>query len=371
MVSNERGQPRGLALFILRNFEYRSVASVDSELHQKSNQNHNSHEFKVGDFELKNLLEDQKFKTILKPEDPISQSNSATYSAFRVFCKVKPPVGGIPVKEHIELNMKPLTLQVTNKVREHLSKLPVYSYRLLLPVYFILYPVDLMFTYYQFYRAIRNFFFPDPDEHGRFPSVSATEAETKSDPGSASKSLLSRFRNSNPSLLSATQSVAQSVAQSSAQSSAGWEGDYERFDESKIMANRAKENHTFLYIKVPQVPLNISYEHQTGKAVKSGIRFSIPDINNFRLDIPCIEYKNKVWTWKDLAVNIKTDCRRALIHQAIKERLFKVKGRKSKINFIEEEFTDETDDSKNDKSKLLFPPKTKKGFFSRIKKGSG
>ena len=116
LVSNEAGQHRGLATFILKNFEYRSVASVDSELHQKSNQNHNSHEFKVGDFELKNLLEDQKFKTILKPEDPISRSNSTTYSAFRVFCRVKPPVGGIPVKEHIELNMKPLTLQVTNKV---------------------------------------------------------------------------------------------------------------------------------------------------------------------------------------------------------------------------------------------------------------
>ena len=118
LVSNTSGQPKGIANFILRDFEYRSVASVDSELHQKTNQNHNSHEFKVGDFELKNLLEDlledQKFTTILKPEDPISRSS---YSALRVFCKVKPPVGGIPVKEHIELNMKPLTLEVTKKER--------------------------------------------------------------------------------------------------------------------------------------------------------------------------------------------------------------------------------------------------------------
>ena len=96
------------------------------------------------------------------------------------------------------------------------------------------------------------------------------------------------------------------------------------------------------------------------------MRIGIPDINNFRLDIPCIEYKNKVWTWRDLAINIKTDCRKALVHQAIKERIFKVKGRKSKINFIEEEFTDESD--KDDKAKLLFPQKVKKGFFGRIKK---
>lgn len=214
-----------------------------------------------------------------------------------------------------------------------------------------------IFITFQFYREIRNFFFPDPEEQqGRFPS--AVETETKSDPGSTSKSLLSRFRNSNPTLPNLPNAQ-------SAQSAAGWE-EFERFDnESKIMANRARENQTFLYIKIPQVPLNISY--QTGKVGQKHIR--LPDINNFRLDIPCIEYKNKVWTWRDLAINIKTDCRRALIHQAIKVKLFKVKGRKSKItNFIEEEFAEEEDEAKNDKSKLLFPPKTKKGFFSRIKK---
>jgi hypothetical protein len=138
-------------------------------------------------------------------------------------------------------------------------------------------------------------------------------------------------------------------------------------DDSKIMANRARENHTFLYIKIPQVPLNISFSG-TQKEGRKHIRFSIPDFNNFRLDIPCIEYKNKVWTWRDLALNIKTDCRRAIIHQAIKERLFKVKGRKSKINFEEADFAEEADETKSDKSKILFPPKTKKGFFSKLKK---
>ena len=156
------GHPKGVANFILRNFEYRSVASVESDLHQKSNQNHHTHEFKVGDFELKNLLEDQKFGSILKPDDPSSRSNAA----FRVFCKVKPPVNGIPVKERIELNMKPLTLQVT----------------------------------YEFYRALRAFFFPEDAVSNRIGTV---ESDSKSDPGSSvkakSRQLLSKFRNTNPS----------------------------------------------------------------------------------------------------------------------------------------------------------------------------
>ena len=154
----------------MKNFEYRSVASVDSDLHEKSNQNHHSHEFKIGDFELSNLLENQKFQTILRPQVRIAPSNLAS---IRVFCKVRPPVGGIPVKERIELNILPLHITVTNT----------------------------------FYRAFRNFFFPDPSldtvsvSKPASPKTLRKEADSKSEAGSDRKSrLFSKFRRSSPTL---------------------------------------------------------------------------------------------------------------------------------------------------------------------------
>lgn len=65
-------------------------------------------------------------------------------------------------------------------------------------------------------------------------------------------------------------------------------------------------------------------------------------------------------------MNIKTDCRRHFISQALKDKLLKA-GRKSKNPFITEEvLNEESEERSNDK--LLFPPKVKKGFLSRLKK---
>ena len=76
-----------------------------------------------------------------------------------------------------------------------------------------------------------------------------------------------------------------------------WEIDPKRAEESRIMAERARANHSFVYIKIPQVPLTVSY--QTGKVNRKHIKFDIPNIENFRLDIPLLEYKSELLTWQD------------------------------------------------------------------------
>ena len=88
-----------------------------------------------------------------------------------------------------------------------------------------------------------------------------------------------------------------------------------------------------------KVPLTISYK--TGKVNRKHIKFDIPNIEKFRLEIPLLEYKrnsiqifdrfmktaeyrkwvifewtkSEVLTWQDLALRIKSDCKRALISQ--------------------------------------------------------
>lgn len=316
-------QPKGIANFVMKNFEYRSVASVDSDLHEKSNQNHHSHEFKIGDFELSNLLDNQKFQTILRPQVRLAPSNLAS---IRVFCKVRPPVGGIPVKERIELNILPLHITVTNT----------------------------------FYRAFRNFFFPDPSldtvsvSKPGSPKTLRKEGDSRSDAGSVSerKKLFSKFRRSSPTL--EKQSSLSEVCSSSLPNFD------DRSDDARIMADRARNNQTFHHIQIPKVPLTVSY-HSDSRTNK----VRVPSLDNMRLDIPCIEYKNKTWTWQDLASNIKNSCQKVLMQQAFQQKVLKVKDRKKQN---ENELPSPEDNLSTKKLDHLFPQKQKKGLFTRKKK---
>lgn len=46
---------------------------------------------------------------MLRPQSPCQ---SGRQLALRIFSKVRPPVGGISVKEHFEVNVVPLTIQL-------------------------------------------------------------------------------------------------------------------------------------------------------------------------------------------------------------------------------------------------------------------
>lgn len=67
------------------------------------------HLFELGWLCLQNLLPNSIYKDILKPQGPVgAQSYTVVGSggkrlALRAVCKVRPPVGGISVKEHVEV----------------------------------------------------------------------------------------------------------------------------------------------------------------------------------------------------------------------------------------------------------------------------
>ena len=71
------------------------------------------------------------------------------------------------------------------------------------------------------------------------------------------------------------------------------------------LQERALQIKTFLYIKITPVPLLISYHGKQG---------GIPiDIDNFKVSTPTLEYHNRNWTWKDLFMAIKRDCKQAIV----------------------------------------------------------
>jgi len=177
-------------------------------------------------------------------------------------------------------------------------------------------PMNLQVTN-KFYKKIREFFFPDANAKERGSGLDYAGSGTGSHTGTVASRTLLSDEGGNPSL-SDTQSTGSTSTRSkiikrirkvhsgttlltvqSEDDSFKWDSiiDPKRAEESRIMAERARANHSFVYIKIPQVPLTVSY--QTGKVNRKHIKFDIPNIENFRLDIPLLEYKSELLTWQE------------------------------------------------------------------------
>ena len=79
-------------------------------------------------------------------------------------------------------------------------------------------------------------------------------------------------------------------------------------DDVEKMKERAERNKLFIYIKIPEVPIKVSY-----KGVKE--KKEITDLADFHLQLPTFEYHNVTWTWLDLLLAVKKGSRDSLIAQ--------------------------------------------------------
>ncbi|CAG2068068.1 unnamed protein product, partial [Timema podura] len=78
-------------------------------------------------------------------------------------------------------------------------------------------------------------------------------------------------------------------------------------DDVEKMKERAEKNKLFIYIKIPEVPVKVSYKGNKEK--------NLEDIRDFSLVIPTLEYHNVTWTWLDLLLAMKNDSRRVILSQ--------------------------------------------------------
>lgn len=115
----ERDGHCGIAEVELRNFVYTKVNRDDNTW---------THQLELGWVKMENLLSDNFYQKVLTPRDPLTRDGEENKNLLlRIFCSEHPPVGGIPVKEHFEVNVAPIQIQMT----------------------------------YQLYKAVMQFFFPD------------------------------------------------------------------------------------------------------------------------------------------------------------------------------------------------------------------
>nr|XP_046245424.1 protein KIAA0100-like [Scatophagus argus] len=260
-LTEEDGQ-LGIAELELQRFMYSKLNKSDDTA---------EHLLELGWFTMNNLLPNAAYKVVLRPQ---SNCQSGRQFALRIFSKVRPPVGGISVKEHFEVNVVPLTIQLM----------------------------------YQFFKRMMGFFFPGrnveeeevTDEEDKFRLVT-TGIPVK--PRQSSEDTMGA--------MGPSKSVAQGLNRTAGVRRSFRKPPEHPVDDIDKMKERAAMNNSFIYIKIPQVPLCVSY-----KGEKSSV-----DWKDLNLVLPCLEYHNNTWTWLDFAMAVKRDSRKALVAQMIKEKL--------------------------------------------------
>ncbi|XP_022052507.2 protein KIAA0100 isoform X4 [Acanthochromis polyacanthus] len=260
-LTEEDGQ-LGIAELELQRFMYSKLNKSDDTA---------EHLLELGWFTMNNLLPNAAYKVVLRPQ---STCQSGRQFALRIFSKVRPPVGGISVKEHFEVNVVPLTIQLM----------------------------------YQFFKRMMGFFFPGrnveeeevTDEEDKFRLVT-TGIPVKPRP----------LSEDTMGAMGPSKGVTQGLNRTAGVRRSFRKPPEHPVDDIDKMKERAAMNNSFIYIKIPQVPLCVSY-----KGEKSSV-----DWKDLNLVLPCLEYHNNTWTWLDFAMAVKRDSRKALVAQMIKEKL--------------------------------------------------
>ncbi|XP_030385749.1 protein KIAA0100 [Scaptodrosophila lebanonensis] len=247
----------GIADLMLSGFLYTKKSKSDDSV---------EHLLELGNIHMNNLLPREIYRDVLlateiQKDMPVVDTHKRV---LRVFCREKPPVGGISVKEHFEINVAPITIAITKK----------------------------------FYSTMLKFCFPDRD-------ASETEASDDIDDNASTSSA------STTNLQAKSNSKKASKSKKSAKDSEFYVK-IEKDDVEK-MKERAEKNKLFIYIKIPEVPVRVSYKGNKEK--------NLEDITDYSLVIPTLEYHNVTWTWLDLLLAMKSVSRRVIVSQAIKQKL--------------------------------------------------
>ncbi|XP_045624095.1 protein hobbit [Procambarus clarkii] len=235
----------GIADLVLSNFLYTKKTNADDS---------GEHLLELGFVTMRNLLPNQPYQEVLMPAELQLNMPVDRQRTLRIFCREKPPCGGISIIEHFEINVVPLNIALT----------------------------------YQFFKTMMKFCFPDNATEEEF---SGGDITTNQNTRGSKKQASLRKSHKESSFYVSLQDK----------------------DDVEIMKQRAEQNKLFVYIKIPELPVRVSYK---GKKEKN-----LEDVSNFRLVVPTLEYHNVTWTWLDFLMAMKQDSKSALLSQAIKHKL--------------------------------------------------
>ncbi|XP_068677612.1 bridge-like lipid transfer protein family member 2 isoform X2 [Montipora foliosa] len=308
------------------------------------------HRLELGKFHVRNLLPNSIYKDALSPLDVSGKGHVDRAIAVRLFSRVRPPVGGIGVKEHFELNVCPLAVRLTHRL---FKKVMVFFF----PQREHEYEgeggqVELGFRGMEV-EDKDLFIFEDEDISAPPPVKSTSLKRTPSSVSTASSRSSISVSDSPP--------MSPAVKDKGGKKKSTFYKRISDYDDLEKMKERASKNNTFIYVKIPEVALLVSYKGEKDR--------NITDVRNFSLVIPTLEYHNRTWTWHDLLMAMKKDCVNVLVSQAIKEKLHLVGGHGAETKESKSQAKEE------DKARMLlggFPKdqqkNTKKKLLSKLAK---
>ncbi|KAI8379699.1 golgi-body localization protein domain-containing protein [Radiomyces spectabilis] len=265
-----------------------------------------SHVFEINDLEIQNLTPQPTFITVLERNKVCDQPSA--YSLIRLHCTLLPPVGGIAIVQHLELNLPSLKLQFTHSFISALVAYFANSGTSTIPQASEQRKSSLD-------RSITHGMVVSHSEE----AFSERDTETCSDSDEGIWFGASRKR---PpfSTLPGTTNRSQELQD----------------DQLSIMKSRASANWTFLLVKIPGNKHCLSFQGPKKR--------NLYDLREFRFFQPSIEYRNKAGTWTELLLSIKKDFIRAAIRAngsaILKEAVRQVARRASSESFIEKKTTD-------------------------------
>ncbi|CAF1993052.1 unnamed protein product [Rotaria magnacalcarata] len=215
----------------------------------------NEHSISIGQAQVENLLPDDRYRTIL------TSNYQQQPTMIRVYCKEGEPVGGIAVKEHLEINVAPLVIQMTR----------------------------------QFSQMLMAFLFPNKTHQNH----EIPHGNSRSSKSSLKHTTSNTFKRRTRS----TEGEEELLT--------GRSLFYFSNVDLDAMEKRAKNTLSFQYIKIPEVSLVVSYKLRGTKQKKIG------DLENAHISFPTLEYRNLTCSWHDLVLAIKSDVKTVLLSQAI------------------------------------------------------
>ncbi|KAI9488532.1 golgi-body localization protein domain-containing protein [Zychaea mexicana] len=264
-----------------------------------------SNTFEVDMLTVKNKTSSPVFTEVLGPYvDPKKTTDFSRHKMLRGYLVDLPPVGGIPVTQHLEVNLYPLRLQMT----------------------------------YEFGKAMASYVFPA--DRRQKPSSSDTTSSAPRSPVASSNvenegsSIHHSISSNDIRLLDEPEIVVPVEAQEQApemtaslsappSGKKGLKNGRRKqvkksvVDDLSVMRKRASTNRAFLLVKIPGTRHCLSYQGPKEK--------NIEDLRDFAFQQPNLEYRNKTWSWFELMSIIKKDfLRAAVLHNStalLKEKL--------------------------------------------------
>ncbi|KAI7900356.1 golgi-body localization protein domain-containing protein [Cokeromyces recurvatus] len=324
LTNNERP----LCECMLNNFTYDFVSKED---HSSINT------LEVDIIQVKNLSRSPVFVDVLGPYvDSHKPYDFSRHKMLRCYFVSLAPVGGIPVTQHLEINLHPLRLQMTYSFGKELA--------------YYLFPPEKTQKQHEVTASTVLEFDLAIDQPSSLVSLqsgygekldnNAVKSMAEAQNSSTSLSIQSSNNLSNDlQQLNNTTSCStvnnsfkrEETSDEVTSNSRGLKKNKKQttaykivaknriIDDLSVMKKRASSNRTFILVKIPGARHCLSYQGPKEK--------NLEDLRDFAFEQPTLEFRNETWSWFELVSNIKRDfMRAALLHNSpalLKEKLLR------------------------------------------------